>query len=210
MEGLLWARATQGYSGTTLASVLWKGYFGLLWATQGYSETTLASVLWKNYFGLLRATLGYSGLLWPVCRGRATLSYSGLLRDHFGQCAVEGLLWATQGYSLRDHFGQCAVEGLLWARATQGYSGTATGRTEVQSSKNLTTPQSYGWGTTKGPTWSSNFVCWKHLFQLFCPSYFLGRLETLLWRKAVLFEHQDSQGDAFWWVIRFNAHRGGT
>ena len=63
--------------------------------------------------------------------------------DHFGECAVEELLWATQGslwpvccgrtklgYSgitlgsvlwksyfglLRDHFGQCAVEELLWA-----------------------------------------------------------------------------------------------
>ena len=64
-----------------------------------------------------------------------------LLRDHFGQCAVEELLWATQGslwpaccgratlvYSgmtlasvlwkrcfglLRDHFGQCAVKELF-------------------------------------------------------------------------------------------------
>ena len=39
--------------------------------------------------------------------------YFGLLRDHFGQCAVAELLWATQG-----SFGQCAVEEVLWA--TQG------------------------------------------------------------------------------------------
>ena len=66
-------------------------------------------------------------------------SYFELLRDHSGECAVEALLWATQGslwgvccgratlsYSgitryfglLRDHFGQCAVEEVLWA--TQG------------------------------------------------------------------------------------------
>ena len=129
------------------------------------------------------ATLGYSGItlvtqgsLWPVCCGRATLGYSGitlasvlwkssfqLLKNHFGQCAVEELLWASQGSLwpvycgratlrylgitlavccgratlglVRDHFGQCAVEELSWAN----------GRTEVQSSKNLTTPQSYGW-----------------------------------------------------------------
>ena len=78
------------------------------------------------------------GPLWPVCCGRAKLGYSGLLRDHFGQCAVEELSWATQGYSgttlasveelswatqgYWDHFGQCAVEELSWA--TQGYSGT--------------------------------------------------------------------------------------
>ena len=94
-------------------------------------------MLWKGYFGQLR----------DVCCGRATL---GLLRDHFGQCAVEELLWtthcgrATLGYSgitlasvlwlPRDHSGECAVEGLLWAtqgplwplccgRATLGYSG---------------------------------------------------------------------------------------
>ena len=88
-------RATLSYSGTILASVLWKSYFGLLrdhfgesaaeellwptrdhiiyWrvccgkATLGYSGPTLASVLWKRYFGLLR-----------VCCGRATLGYSGI------------------------------------------------------------------------------------------------------------------------------------
>ena len=82
-----------------------------------YSGITLASVLWK--------------------------SYVALLRDHFGQCAVEELSCATQGslwpvccgraklrYSgitlasvlwksyvalLRDHFGQCAVEELSCA-----------------------------------------------------------------------------------------------
>ena len=125
-------------------SVLWKSYFGhfgecavekLLWATQA-----LASVLWKSYFGLLRA--------------------------HFGECAVEKQFWATQD------FGECAVEELSWATqgslwgvccggATLGYTqgslcqcaleelSWATGRTEVQSSKNLTTPQSYGWGKNK-------------------------------------------------------------
>ena len=83
---------------------------------------------------------------------------------HFGGCAMEGLvagvlksqnptvlrvrkitslrnssvLWKGYFGLLRDHFGQCAVEEQSWA----------TGRPEVQSSKNLTTPQSYGWGKT--------------------------------------------------------------
>ena len=109
VEGLLWAtqgspwpvccgRATLGYSGITLASVLWKstlGYFGLL-------RDHLASVLWKSYFGLLR--------------------------DHFGQCAVEELLWATQG----------SLWPVCCGRAKLGYR-----EYEVQSSKNLTTPQSH-------------------------------------------------------------------
>ena len=58
--------------------------------------TNLANVLWKNSIGLLK--------------------------DHFGQCVVEGLSW-DQGPTLasvpwskvglfRDHFGQCAVEEL--------------------------------------------------------------------------------------------------
>ena len=81
-------------------------------------------------------------------------SYFGLLRDHFGQCAVEELSCATQGPLwpvccgraklgylgttlasvlwksyfglLRDHFGECAVP--LWpmcyGRAKLRYSGT--------------------------------------------------------------------------------------
>ena len=74
-QGSLWpvccGRATLGYSGITLASALWKSYFGVLWKSYfGYSGITLASVLWKSYFGLSR--------------------------DHFGQCAVEELLWASQ------------------------------------------------------------------------------------------------------------------
>ena len=106
----------------------------LLWATQGS--------LWPVCCG--RGTLGYSGItlgqraveevlwatqgsLWPACCGRATLGYSGI--------TLASVLWKSYFGLLRDHFGQCAVEELLWA----------TGRTEVQSSKNLTTPQSYGW-----------------------------------------------------------------
>ena len=120
---------TLGYSGITLASVLWKSYFELLRDHSG--QCAVEGLLWAT-----------QGSLWPVWK-----SYFGLLRDHFGKCAVEELSWATQGSLwpvwksyfglLRDHFGQCAVEELSWA----------TGRTEVQSSKNLTTPQSYGWGT---------------------------------------------------------------
>ena len=147
-------RTKLSYSGISLVHVLRKGYFGqlrdhfgqraveeLLWATQ--------ESVWRMRCG--RTTLGNSGITLAVRCGRATLSYSGitlgsvlwkgyfgLLRDHFGQCAVEELLWATQGslwgvccgsttlgYSgitlasllwkiyfglLRDHFGQCAVE----------------------------------------------------------------------------------------------------
>ena len=99
-QGSLWwvccGRATTlgplGYSGITLASVLWKNYFGLvrdhfgectveelllasqgsLWwvrcgrATLGYSGITLVSVVWKSYFGL-------QGSLWWARCGRATL-----------------------------------------------------------------------------------------------------------------------------------------
>ena len=74
-------------------------------------------------------------MLWKCC--------VELLRDQIGECAMEELLWATQGllwrvwcgraklrYSgatlasvlwksqvalLRGHFGQCAVEELSWA-----------------------------------------------------------------------------------------------
>ena len=79
-----------------------------------------------------------------MCCGRAKLRYSGitlasvlwksevaLLRDHFGQCAVEELRYVAL---LWDHFGQCAVEersfatqGSLWpvccGRAKLRYSG---------------------------------------------------------------------------------------
>ena len=95
-------------------------------------------------------------------------SYFGLVRDHFGECAMEKLLWVSQGplrrvccgrailvcrghfgecaveelLWVRDHFGECAVEGLVWA--SQGplrrvCCGRATGRTEVPSSENLAT-----------------------------------------------------------------------
>ena len=75
------------------------------------------SVLWKSQGPFWqvccgKAAVGYSGL-WRVCCGRATtLGYSritlvsvqeplSLLMNHFGDCAVEKLLWATQdfGYS---------------------------------------------------------------------------------------------------------------
>ena len=89
-------------------------------------------------------------------------SYFGLLKDYFGQRAVEDLSWATR--LLADYFGECAVEGL-------SYSGTtlvsaveklswatqrplrecaieelswATGRTEVRSSKKPNNRQAYG------------------------------------------------------------------
>ena len=85
------------------------------------------------------------GPLWPVCCGRATLGYSGTtlvsVLCHFGQCAMEELSCATQG--------PCVVEELSWA----------TGRAEVQSSKNLTTPQSYGWEKSEHPRASCEVLC---------------------------------------------------
>ena len=137
-------------------NVLWTSYFGLLKDHFGdfgllrdhFSEcaveellwATLASVLWKSYFGLLRDHSGEcaveellwatQGSLWGVCCGRATLGYS--------ETTLGSVLWKSYFGLLRDHSGDCAVEELSWA----------TGHTEVQSSKNLTTPQSYGWGKT--------------------------------------------------------------
>ena len=87
-------------------------------------------------------------------------SYFGLLKDYFGQRAVEDLSWATQGLLwrvwcgraklLRDHFGECAVEKLSWATqrplrecAIEELSW-ATGRTEVRSSKKPNNRQAYG------------------------------------------------------------------
>ena len=67
-------------------------------ATLGYSGITLVSVLWKNH--LVYSGITLVSVLWK--------SYFGLLRDHFGQCAVEGLYFGL----LRDHFG---VKELLWA-----------------------------------------------------------------------------------------------
>ena len=124
-------RATLSYSGITLASALWKSYFGLL--TDHFGQCAVEELL-RHHSGeyaveaLLWAT---QGSLWPVCCGRATLGYSGI--------TLGSVLWKSYFGLLRDHFGQCAVEELSWA----------TGRTEVRSSKNLTTPQSYGWGTTE-------------------------------------------------------------
>ena len=134
----------------TLVNVLWKSWFGLPW--DHFGECAVEELLWAS-----------QGSLWWVCCGRATTfgllghsgitlvsalwkSYFGLVRDHFGECAVEELLWASQGslwsvscggraicYSgitlvgalwksyfglVRDHFGERAVEELLWA--TQG------------------------------------------------------------------------------------------
>ena len=40
-------------------------------------------------------------------------SYFGLVRDHFGECAVEELLWATQG----------SLWPVCCGRAKLGYSG---------------------------------------------------------------------------------------
>ena len=157
-QGPLWpvccGRATLGYSGITLASVLWKGYFGLL--RDHFGQCAVEGLLWATQGSLWpvccgRATLGYSGITLAMCCGSATLGYSGitlasvlwksyfgLLRDHFGQCAVEELLCQCAVeellWAMRDHFGQCAVEELLWASqgslwgvccgsATLGYSG---------------------------------------------------------------------------------------
>ena len=73
--------------------------------TLGYSGITLASVLWKSYyFGLLRDHFGECAV---------EESYFGLLKDYFGECAVEKLLWATQGL----------LWGVCCGRATLGYSG---------------------------------------------------------------------------------------
>ena len=106
-------------------------------------------------------------------------SYFGLLRDHFGQCAVEELSCATQGPLwpvccgraklgylgttlasvlwksyfglLRDHFGECAVEELLLA--TQGpLWPVCCGRAKLRYSG--TTLASVLWKrATQGPLW---------------------------------------------------------
>ena len=97
-EELLWGslwpvrcgRATLAYSGITLASELWKSYFGLV--RDHFGQRAVEELLWAT-----------QGSLWPVRCGRATLSYSGislallkryfeLLRDRSGECAVEALL----------------------------------------------------------------------------------------------------------------------
>ena len=46
-------------------------------------------------------------MLWKCC--------VELLRDHFGECAMEELLFGL----LRDYFGECGVEELSWA--SQGF-----------------------------------------------------------------------------------------
>ena len=83
-QGPLWpvccGRAKLRYSGP-----LWPVCCGR--AKLGYLGTSLASVLWKSYFGLLRDHFGECGVeelllatqgpLWPVCCGRGKLRYSG-------------------------------------------------------------------------------------------------------------------------------------
>ena len=90
-QGSLWpvccGRSKLGYSGITLGSVLWKGYFGLL--KDHFGQCALEGLLWTT-----------QGSLWPVCCGRATLGYSGI--------TLASVLWLP-----RDHSGECAVEELL-------------------------------------------------------------------------------------------------
>ena len=68
-QGSLWPvcceRATLGYSGITLASVLWKSYFGLL--RDHFGQCAVKELSWAT-----------QGSLWPVCCERATLGYSGI------------------------------------------------------------------------------------------------------------------------------------
>ena len=86
-----------------------KKYFTSKFPTlKGLSKKIEAKSLWQMCCG--RANLGYSGttllyVLWT--------SYFGLLKDHFGECAVEELLWPTQGPFCRVRCG----------KATLGYSG---------------------------------------------------------------------------------------
>ena len=191
-------RATLAYSGTILASVPWKNYFGVL--------KSLASVLWKSYyFGLLRdhfgegaveETLGYSGItlvsvLWK--------SYFGLLRDHFGECAVvyfgllralASALWgvccgsATLGYS-GSLWPACCGKGIL------GYSGTTLGSVEELLCY---------WGVCCGSVWgvccgratlgysgiSLGSVLWKGYFQLLSGHSQECAVEGLLWATLAL------------------------
>ena len=93
MSALLWA---------LWASVLRKGYFWL----QGS--------LWPVCCG--RAIWATQGSLWGVCCARATLSKI-TLASVCGRAALEysgitlgSLLWKSFFGLLRDHFGQCAVE----------------------------------------------------------------------------------------------------
>ena len=94
-EGLLDYSALS-YTGATLSI---RGCFKLVWGQGG----PLWCICWKGYSKLL-------GPLWWMCCGRASVGYSrtafmnvlrkgqcGLLWDHFGECAVEGLVWATLG-----------------------------------------------------------------------------------------------------------------
>ena len=85
-------RATSGYSGIILASVLWKRYFELRRDHSG--ECAVEELLWAS-----------QGSLWPVCCGRVTLSYAGV--------TLGSVLWKSYFGLVRDHFGQCAAEELL-------------------------------------------------------------------------------------------------
>ena len=130
VEGLL--KTTLGYFGSTVVDEGWKGHSGacgvgeLVWATP--------DPLWWMCCG--RAVC-YSGP--PFGCGRVVGVTLGPIRDHFGRCALEEVLWAIQG-SLASVLGysgitcQCAVEEVLWAtqgslwpvccgRAKLGYSG---------------------------------------------------------------------------------------
>ena len=82
------------------------------------------------------------GSLWPVCCGRAKLRYSGITlasvlwraKLRYSGITLASVLWKSYVALLRDHFGQCAVEelscatqGSLWpvccGRAKLRYSG---------------------------------------------------------------------------------------
>ena len=90
----------------------------------GYSEVILVNVLWKCYVELLRDYFGEQGSVWRACCERATLGYSEITLVNvlwtlgYSGISLVNMLWKCCVELLRDHFGECAMEELLWA--TQG------------------------------------------------------------------------------------------
>ena len=110
-HGCFGLKTTLGYFVSTVVDERWKGHSGACGveelrcgsATLSYSGITLGSVLWKGYFGLLRDHFGQcaveatQGSLWGVCCGSATLGYSGI--------TLASVLWKKYFGLLRVHFG---------------------------------------------------------------------------------------------------------
>ena len=83
-----------------------------------YPGITSVNVLWKSYVALLRDLFGQCAVEELSCGGSLWPACCGRAKLRFSGITLASVLWKSYVALLRDHFGQCAVEEL--SCATQG------------------------------------------------------------------------------------------